>query len=416
MFNLSSQDRSDLVAFLQDLVRIPSTSTKEKAVAERLAEEMRRVGFPKVRQDRIGNVIGCLPSTSPSTRSGRGSGRRGNSTGLRLIYNGHMDTVSVSDPDSWTHDPFGAQIEDGVLYGLGACDMKGSLAAMVYGAKALIDAGVQLAGELCLVGIVQEEPCEGFAMRVLVEEEGVKPDFVVLGEPTNLQISRGQRGRVEMKVTVRGRSCHASTPEQGRNAIYDAARLIFGVELLAPQLADDPFLGQGSIAITQIESSAASRNAIPDTCSFYIDRRLTLGETEAKALAEIQGIIAREGVEAKVKVTEYQATSYAGYECRAKEYYPPWALDQDHPLVQITARAIRETLGYRPRIGQWAFSTDGVYTMGRANIPTVGFGPGEERFAHTADDQTRLADVVAAARVYARLAVEVLGLRNQVFG
>jgi putative selenium metabolism hydrolase len=416
MFNISSQDRSDLVAFLQDLVRIPSTSTKEKAVAERLAEEMRRVGFPKVRQDRIGNVIGCLPSTSPSTRSGRGSGRRGNSTGLRLIYNGHMDTVSVSDPDSWTHDPFGAQIEDGVLYGLGACDMKGSLAAMVYGAKALIDAGVQLAGELCLVGIVQEEPCEGFAMQVLVEEEGVKPDFVVLGEPTNLQISRGQRGRVEMKVTVRGRSCHASTPEQGRNAIYDAAKLIFGVELLAPQLADDPFLGQGSIAITQIESSAASRNAIPDTCSFYIDRRLTLGETEAKALAEIQGIIAREGVEAKVNVTEYQATSYAGYECRAKEYYPPWALDQDHPLVQITARAIRETLGYRPRIGQWAFSTDGVYTMGRANIPTVGFGPGEERFAHTADDQTRLADVVAAARVYARLAVEVLGLRNQVFG
>jgi putative selenium metabolism hydrolase len=400
MFNLSSQDRSDLVAFLQDLVRIPSTSTKEKALAERLAEEMRQVGFPKVRQDRIGNVIGCL----------------GNSAGPRLIYNGHMDTVSVSDPASWTHDPFGAQIEGGVLYGLGACDMKGSLAAMVYGAKVLIDAGIPLAGELCLVGIVQEEPCEGFAMQVLVEEEEIKPDFVILGEPTNLQISRGQRGRTEMKVTIRGRSCHASTPEQGRNAIYDAARLIFGIELLAPQLADDPFLGRGSIAVTQIESSAASRNAIPDTCTFYIDRRLTLGETEAKALAEIQGIIAREGVAAKVNVTEYQATSYTGYECRAKEYYPPWALDQDHPLVQVTARAIRETLGYRPRIGQWAFSTDGVYTMGRANIPTVGFGPGEERFAHTADDQTRLADVVAAARVYARLAVEVLGLRNQVFG
>ena len=400
MLNLSSQDRSDLVAFLQDLVRIPSPSTKEKALAERLAQEMRRVGFPKVRQDRIGNVIGCL----------------GNSTGPRLIYNGHMDTVSVSDPTSWAHDPFGAQIEGGVLYGLGACDMKDSLAAMVYGAKALIDAGIQLAGELCVVGVVQEEPCEGFAMQVLVEEEGVKPDFVVLGEPTNLQISRGQRGRIEMKVTVRGRSCHASTPEQGRNAIYDAARLIFGVELLAPQLADDPFLGQGSIAVTQIESSAASRNAIPDTCTFYIDRRLTLGETEAKALAEIQGIIAREGVTARVNVTEYQATSYAGYECRAKEYYPPWALDQDHPLVQVTARAIRETLGHRPRIGQWAFSTDGVYTMGRANIPTVGFGPGEEHFAHTADDQIRLADVVAAARVYACLAVEVLGLRNQVFG
>jgi putative selenium metabolism hydrolase len=400
MFTLSSQDRNDLVAFLQDLIRIPSPSTEEKAMAERLAEEMRRVGFPRVRQDRIGSVIGCL----------------GDSAGPRLIYNGHMDTVSVSDLASWPRDPYGALIEDGMLYGLGACDMKGALAAMVYGAKALIDAGIQLAGELCVVGVVQEEPCEGLAMQVLVEEEGIRPDFVVLGEPTNLQIKRGQRGRVGMKVTVRGRSCHASTPEQGRNAIYDAARLMFGIELLAPQLASDPFLGQGSIAVTQIESSAASRNAIPDACTFYIDRRLTLGETEAKALAEMQGIITREGVEARVNVTEYRTMSYTGYECRAREFYPAWALDDDHPLVQATARAIREMLGYRPRIGQWAFSTDGTYTMGRANIPTVGFGPGEERFAHTVDDQIRLDDVVAAARVYARLAVEILGARNQVFG
>ena len=405
MFDLSSQDRNDLVAFLQDLVRIPSISTQEKALSERLAEEMRRVGFPQVRHDRIGNVIGCLPSTS--------SGHRGAGPGPRLIYDGHMDTVSVSDPASWPRDPYGAEIKGGVLYGLGACDMKGALAAMVYGVKALIDAGTQLAGELCLVGIVQEEPCEGLAMQVLIEEEGIRPDFVVLGEPSNLQIKRGHRGRVEMKVTVRGKSCHASAPRLGRNAIYDAARLIFGIELLASQLADDAFLGQGSIAVTQIESSAASRNAIPDTCVFYIDRRLTLGETEAKALAEIQWIIARERVQAKVEVTEYRATSYTGYECRAKEFYPPWALDQDHPLVQATGKAIRETLGYRPKIGQWAFSTDGTYTMGRANIPTVGFGPGEERFAHTVDDQVRLDDIVAAARVYARLAVEILGVRHQ---
>jgi len=396
MFKLSSQDKDNLIQFLRDLIRIPSPPTKERAVAERLAEEMRRVGFPRVRHDRIGNVIGCL-------------GAEGSP---RLIYNGHMDTVSISDPDAWTRDPYGAQIEDGVLYGLGACDMKGALAAMVYGGKALIDAGVHLAGELCVVGVVQEEPCEGLAMQVLIEEEGLRPDFVVLGEPTDLQIKRGHRGRVEMKVIVRGRSCHASAPSQGRNAIYDAARLIFGIELLAPQLATDPFLGQGSIAVTQIESSAASRNAIPDICAFYIDRRLTLGETEAKALAEIQGIITREGVDARVHVTEYWATSYTGYECRAREYYPPWALDQDHPLVQAIARVVRETLGYRPRIGQWAFSTDGAYTMGRVNIPTVGFGPGEERFAHTVDDQVRLDDVAAAARVYARLAVELLGVEH----
>jgi len=395
MFNLSPEDRDDLVRFLQDLVRTPSPSTQEGRVAERLAEEMRRVGFAEVFTDRIGNVVG---------RVGEGGGKV-------LFYEGHMDTVGTGDPSSWPRDPYGAEIEDGVLYGLGASDMKGGLAAMVYGAKALLDAGVELGGDLYVVGVVQEEPCEGLGVRVLIEEEGIRPDFVVLGEATDLQISRGQRGRMEMRVVVHGRSCHASTPERGENAIYGAAKLVFGVELLALQLPRDPFLGRGSIAVTQIESAAASRNAIPDMCTLYIDRRLTLGETEAKALAEIQSIVVREGVEAQVEVSEYRATSYTGYRCQAKEFYPPWALDEDHPLVQATARAIRKTLGYRPRIGAWAFSTDGVYTMGVAGIPTVGFGPGEERFAHTVDDQIRLADVFAAARVYAQLAVEVLGAR-----
>jgi putative selenium metabolism hydrolase len=384
MFNLSSQDRDALIGFLQDLVRTPSPSTQEGEVAQRLAEEMRRVGFAEVTTDRIGNVIGRV-----------GPGR-----GPKLLYNGHADTVDVTDPGLWPRDPYGAEIEEGVLYGLGACDMKGALAAMVYGVKALVDADVKLGGDLYVVGVVQEEPCEGLAMR----------DFVVLGEATNLQISRGQRGRIELKVTTRGRSCHASAPERGENAIYAAARLIFGVELLAPRLANDAFLGRGSLSITQIESTAASRNAIPDRCVFYIDRRLTMGETEAKALAEIQSIIAREGVKAEVEVTDYRATSYTGYQCQGKEYYPAWVIAEDHPLVQAVAKAVKQTLGYKPRVGKWDFSTDGVYTMGVAGIPTVGFGPGEERYPHTIDDQIRLADVVKAARVYAQLAIEVLGV------
>jgi putative selenium metabolism hydrolase len=395
MFNLSSQDRDALIGFFQDLVRTSSPSTQEGEVAQRLVEEMQRVGFAEVTTDRIGNVIGRI-----------GSGR-----GPKLLYDGHMDTVDVTDPGLWPRDPYGAEIEKGVLYGLGACDMKGALAAMVYGVKALVDADVELGGDLYVVGVVQEEPCEGLAMRVLVEEEGLRPDFVVLGEATNLQISCGQRGRIELKVTARGRSCHASAPEHGENAIYAAARLIFGVELLAPRLADDAFLGQGSLSITQIESTAASRNAVPDRCTFYIDRRLTMGETEAKALAEIQSIIVREGVKAEVEVTEYRATSHTGYQCQAKEYYPAWVMAEDHPLVQAVAKAVKQTLGYKPRVGKWDFSTDGVYTMGVAGIPTVGFGPGEERYLHTVNDQVRLADVVKAAQVYAQLAVEVISAR-----
>jgi putative selenium metabolism hydrolase len=384
-----------MATFLRELVCIPSPSTHEEAVAIRLAEELRRIGFAEVWTDRIGNVIG----------------RVGCGQGPKLIFDGHMDTVAVGDPGRWPHPPHDGVIEDGILYGRGACDMKGGLAAMVYGVKALLDAGVELAGDLYVVGVVQEEPCEGFAMQVLVEEEGIRPDYVVLGEPSNLQIKVGHRGRIEMQVKVQGRAAHASSPDLGNNAIHNAARLIFGLELLAPRLATDPVLGQGTLAVTQIESQAASRNAVPDCCTFCIDRRLTLGETERKALAEVQNIINTEEVDANVEVTEYQATSYIGYDCRVRSSFPAWVIAEDSPLVQATARSVRETLGYRPRLSRWTFSTDGTYTAGVASIPTVGFGPGEERYAHTLEEQIRLNDVVDAARVYARLAVELLGTR-----
>ena len=382
-----------MAAFLQDLVRIPSLSTQEEAMAMRVSEEMKQVGFDEVWTDRIGNVIG----------------RIGPGHGSKLLFNGHMDTVDVGRLERWPHPPYAGLIENGILYGRGACDMKSGLAAMVYSVKALLDAGVQLAGDLYVVGVVQEEPCEGFAMQVLVEEEGIRPDFVVLGEPSNLQVRIGHRGRIEMQVTVRGTAAHASSPELGDNAIHNAARLIFGIELLAARLATDPVLGQGSIAVTEIESQAASRNAVPDCCTFFIDRRLTLGETERKALAEIQSIINTEEVDAEVLITEYRARSYAGYDCQTKATFPAWVMPDDSHLVQTMVRTVRETLGYRPRLGRWDFSTDGTYTAGVANIPTVGFGPGEERFAHTVEDQVQLNDVVDATRVYARLAVELLG-------
>ena len=393
---LGATDQAACIAFLQDLVRTPSFSQQERAVAERLAEEMERVGFAEVRIDRIGNVIGRL---------GVGEPRR------CLVFNGHMDHVGIGDPSAWTRDPFGAEIEGGFLFGRGAVDMKGALAAMVYGAKLLRESGRRLPGEVYVVGVVQEEPTEGAAMRWLVEEEGLRPDYVLLGEPTDLQIHRGQRGRLEIRVTTRGRACHASTPGLGENAIYAAARLIFGIELLASQLnMNDPVLGSGSIAVTQIESVAGSRNVIPDRCTFVVDRRLTLGETEARALAEIQQIIQREGVDAEVVIPEFEATSYTGQPLRGREYYPAWLMPEDHPLVRAAQRGVERALGTRPRLSVWSFSTDGVYTMGEAGIPTVGFGPGEERFAHAADERIRLEDVIQAAHAYAAIAVEVLAL------
>lgn len=390
---LTRDERAQLVAFLQDLVRIPSPSTQEGPLAERMFQEMERLGLREVRTDRIGNVLGWV----------------GQGDGPVLMLNGHMDTVALTNPGAWSRDPFGGVVEGKHLYGLGACDMKGGLAAMVYGAYLLRRTGLPRRGRVVVVGVVQEEPCEGLGSRVLVEEEGVRPDWVVITEPTNLEIVRGQRGRIELQVTVHGRAAHASRPELGENAIYAAARLVFGLELLSGQLGNDPFLGPGSLAVTEIQSQAASRNAIPDRCSLIIDRRLTLGETEAMVLAEVQRAIAREGVRADVEVVEFQGVSYTGYACRARKVFPPWVIEEGHPLVAALVRAVRKQLGRRPRMTAWQFSTEGAYTAGVAGIPTVGFGPGDPALAHTADEHIAVDDVCAAAEVYAQLAAELLG-------
>lgn len=385
-------DRQALTSFAQALVRTPSPSTREREVAALVAEEMARAGFHEVVVDRMGNVIG----------------RIGSGSGATLLLNAHMDTVDVGDPTQWRRDPYGGEIVGGTLYGRGACDMKGALAAMVYAGKALVEGNVPLGGTLYVAAVVQEEPCEGVAMRHVVEEEGIRPDWVVLGEATNLQIARGQRGRMEFEVTVRGRSCHASAPHRGVNAIYDAARVVVGLELLAPQLGSDSFLGKGSIAVTEISSQSGSRNAVPDVCTLYIDRRLTNGETEAKATSELKRVLTRESVQGDVIVSEYHSRSYNGYEVVARQTFPYWATPANDPLLTTTASVIEEVLGFVPHVGRWEFSTDGVYTAGVAGIPTIGFGPGEERYAHTVDDQIRVADLVSAAQVYAQLAATML--------
>jgi putative selenium metabolism hydrolase len=354
---------------------------------------MKDLPFSEVWVDPIGNVVG----------------RIGPGHGPTLMLNAHMDTVRVSDRNSWTRDPFEAAVEDSVLYGLGSCDMKGGLAAMLYGAKLVHDAAVTLNGDLVVACVVQEEQCEGLGTRVLVEESGMRPDWVVLGEPTNLNVSRGQRGRLEMRLVTHGRSAHAASPHLGENAIYGAVRLVFGLELLGEQLAEDDFLGRGTLAVTDIASRASSRNAVPDSCAMIIDRRLTLGENETKALAEVQRLIAREGVSADVEVTRYRTTSYTGYECDTREFYPAWVMAADHPLVSAAVHAVQSELKRRPQITCWGFSTEGVYTAGEAGIPTVGFGPGREEGAHTADEHVRLQDVYGAARVYAHLATQLLG-------
>ncbi len=390
-WELIPQARQSLLDFARALIRTPSLPGEEGAVAHLIMEEMRRLDFDDVWMDEAGNVVG----------------RVGPPDGPGLMFNSHMDTVDVAEPEAWQIPPFGAEMRDGLLYGLGACDMKGGLAATVYGVATLARQRVALKGPIWVACVGLEEPSEGTCTRVLFEKDGLNPTWVVVTEPSNLQVVRAQRGHVEMTLSVRGHSAHSSVPDLGQNAIYDAARVIFGLEILAEQLLEDPFLGPGVLAVTDIRSHAVSRNAVPDRCDMIIDRRLTVGETESMALLEVQRVIAREGVEAKVRVIEEEVTTHTGQVYKVRRASMPWAMEERHPLVRAMCDAARD-VGVRPQLTRWHFATEGAYTAGVARVPTVGFGPGDPAIPHTCNEYVVIDQLYTAAQAYSALALRLL--------
>lgn len=396
-WELTHGEEASLRQFLERLVRTPSPSGQEGDVADLVMEEMSALDFDEVWRDESGNVLGRIDPAGGATADAP-----------LLMFDSHMDTVEVAESDAWEMDPFAAEVQQGRLYGLGACDMKGGLAATVYGAGLLAQRHAALKGSVLVACVGLEEPSEGTCTRELFETENICPDWVVIAEPSNLQVIRAQRGHLEMTLTVNGHSAHSSAPELGENAIYGAARLLFGLEILADQLMEDAFLGPGVLAVTEIRSHAASRNAIPDRCEMFLDRRLTVGETEAMALLEIQRVIAREGVDATVEVVENEMTTYTGKQLRARRASLPWMLEERHPLVQAMVQAARR-VGLRPNVSRWHFATEGAYTAAVARVPTVGFGPGDPALPHRCNEYVELDQVYAATRAYAALAEMLVG-------
>ena len=373
--------QEDMVAFLREIVEIPSPSCEEKGVAERTKSEMEKLGYDDVRIDSFGSVIGKL-----------GDGEK------VILYDSHMDTVGIGDPDAWAHDPYKGKVENGIIYGRGTGDNKGGLASMVYGAALSKKMGLLEGVTLYVVGSAQEESSDGLAYKTVITEDGLRPDVVVLGECTGLKIYRGQRGRMELTVTTRGISCHASAPERGENAIYKMVNIVKGIEELNRNLRDDDFLGKGTVAVTKMEVDTASLNAVPDKAVIYIDRRLTAGETKELATAEIREIA---GDDAIVELSEYKATSYTGKEDGMEKYYPTWQLDADHHALKSAEAAYKEIFGEEPVVDKWTFSTNGVYTAGIEGIPTFGLGPSVEEVTHSVEDQVSIDDLIKAAAFYA---------------
>ena len=386
-----AQHKQDIIKFMREICAIPSMDSQIGPVGERIAVEMRKLGFDEVRFDKMGNIMGRI-----------GSGKR------VILYDSHIDTVGVGDRSEWEWDPFEGKVEDGILYARGACDEKGSTPGMIYGLAFARDLGL-LEGWTAYYFGNMEEWCDGIGPNSFAEvDPKVKPDFVVIGEPTKMQVYQGHKGRIELKITASGRSAHAASHYLGDNAVYKMMAIITQIRELDRRMrfgmGYHPVQGFPSIAVTDVAARTASLNAVPDQFTIFIDRRITLNEPHDEVIEQIKGLIP-DYLQEEILVEElyYDTPSYTGFVFPVSKFYPPWLLEDEHPLVQAGQQTIEALWGEKRALGTWDFSTNGTYWAGKAGIPSIGFGPGDEKTAHMRHENVSLADLVDATAFYALL-------------
>jgi len=310
-----------------------------------------------------------------------------------------MDTVDLGNMENWDFDPLGGEIKDGFVHGRGTVDQEGGPAAFVTTGRILKELGFDKDLTIYFVGSVMEEDCDGLCWKYIIEEEGIKPDFVISTEPTSLGIYRGHRGRMEIRITFLGVSCHGSAPERGDNAIYKASRAALEIEKLNERLKDDDFLGKGTVTISEFKSGSPSLCAVSDYAHLHLDRRLTWGETKESAVAEVEEIVKQ--LDGKVEVLNYEEKAWTGLTYGMEKYYPTWKIPEDHEIVQTGLKTFRNLFNKKPNIDKWTFSTNGVTINGFYGIPTIGFGPGNEVLAHAPNEKVAIDDLVASSAFYA---------------
>jgi len=383
------ENRENIIQFLRDIVAIPSMDSQLKDVGERIQTEMRKLGFDEARFDKMGNTVGRI-----------GNGKK------VIVFDSHIDTVGVGDPSEWDWDPFKGKVEDGRLYARGACDEKGSTPGMIYGMAIARDLGL-LDGYTAYYFGNMEEWCDGIAPNAFVEADPqVKPDFVVIGEPTKMRIYRGHKGRIELKITAHGQSAHAASHYLGDNAVYKMMAVITDIRELDRRfrlgLGSHPIQGHPSVAVTDVSARTASLNAVPDQFTIFLDRRITSNEPRDEVIAQIQGLIP-DYLQEEIHVEElfYDEPSYTGFVFPVSKFYPPWLLEDAHPLTQAGQATIEALWNEKRELGTWDFSTNGTYWAGKAGIPSIGFGPGDEKTAHMRDENVPIEEVVQATAFYA---------------
>ncbi|MGI6553333.1 MAG: YgeY family selenium metabolism-linked hydrolase [Bacillota bacterium] len=391
---LDAEKKINLIDLCLKFISIPSYTGQEKELAFFVKETMERLGYDRVWIDDLGNVIGRVKGEKP---------------GKKVLFDGHLDTVSVGDVNKWQYNPFQGKIEDGKVYGRGASDMKGALAAMVFALGELAQNRAELSGEIYVSGTVHEEIAEGVSLGYILEE--IKPQAVVIGEATELKVNIGQRGRGEIVIETRGKAAHSSNPEVGINAVYQMMKVIQAIGDL--ELPQDELLGPAIMELTDILSSPyPGASVVPENCRVTYDRRLLVGESEEETLKDIQGLLQKlrdedPNFQASVYLAENNFSTYKGFKVKRKRFAPAWKMEKDHWIVARALAALREA-GLPQEISAYSFCTNGSSSAGIYSIPTIGFGPGREQEAHTVNEYLELEQLYLSAIGYYRLAL-VLG-------
>ncbi len=376
-----------LIAFCQKMIQAKSYSGHEDQVVEEMKRFCDQEGFTDVHVDKYGNCICHIKGKQP---------------GPKLLFDGHMDTVPVPDESAWEHNPFGAEIIDGKMYGRGTSDMKGALSSMlaaaIFYAK---DCDYNFPGDIYVAGVVHEECFEGVAAREI--RAYVKPDYVVIGEASQLNIKIGQRGRGELQVETFGVPAHSANPEKGINAVYKMCKVIEAIRGLKP--TNHPVLGDGILELVDIKSSPyPGASVVPDYCRATYDRRLLVGETKESVLAPIQELLdqmMKEDAELKAKVSfvEMEEKCYTGNQIRSERFFPGWLYDENEPFVQAVYQEMK-ALGLNPTITNYNFCTNGSHYAGEAGIKTLGIGPSKENLAHTINEYIEIEQLVKVTESY----------------
>jgi putative selenium metabolism hydrolase len=392
---MTAERQEKLVALCQELIRRQSYSGEEDKVVCSIKEAFKEFGFDDWFVDGYGNIIGHIKGKLP---------------GKKILFDGHIDTVPVADDSKWQHAPFAAEIVDGRIYGRGASDMKGAVSAMIAAAAFFArDTNHDFAGDIYVSGVVHEECFEGIAARMI--SEAVKPDYVVIGEASELNLKRGQRGRAEIVVETFGKPAHSANPDKGINAVYKMAGLIEQIRKL--DTTSMPVLGKGILELTDIKSTPyPGASVVPEYCRATYDRRLLVGETKESVLAPIQQLISQmeqadADFKAKVSYAVGVEKCHTGETIEGERFFPGWLYDEQDEFVQAAYQGLKAA-GINPEITQYSFCTNGSHYAGEKGIKTIGFGPSRENLAHTIDEYIEIEHLVKGAEGFYGIMQSVL--------